>query len=399
MKDLKNQFLLNTNLTYLNHGTFGACPKPIFEDYLRWELELERSPVYFTTQTAIKQLQISKEALAAYIHCQPDDLVLTTNPSYAINIIAKSFPLKPGDEILTTNLEYGAMDRTWKYYCEKSGAHYIQQYIPLPITSKEDFIEHFWKGLTPNTKAIFISHITSSTGLILPVKEICERAKNLGLITIVDGAHVPGHIPLNLNELQADIYTGALHKWLLTPKGCSFLYVKKEYQTLFDPLLISWGYKSDKPGKSTFLDYHEAQGTRDISAFFTIPKALQFLEENNWPLVAQQCRALIKENYAAFCDLVGSSPICPITDDFLGQMCSIPIHTADPIGLKQLLFDQYHIEIPIMQHGTKVFMRISMQAYNTQEDLEKLKTAIIHIQKETTLISLGLNIASSESHS
>lgn len=161
------------------------------------------------------------------------------NPSYAINIIAKCIDLKPGDEILTTDLEYGAMDKTWNYYCKQKGANYIRQPIHLPLTTKEAIVEQFFKGLTQKTKAIFISQITSSTALILPVKEICEIAKQKGLLTIVDGAHVPAHIPLNLQELKADIYTGACHKWMMTPKGCSFLYVAKEQQHWIDPLIIS----------------------------------------------------------------------------------------------------------------------------------------------------------------
>ena len=144
----------------------------------------------------------------------------------------------------------------------------------------ETFIEEFFKGLTPNTKAIFISQITSSTALILPVKEICDIAKQKGLLTIVDGAHVPAHIPLNLQELKADIYTGACHKWMMTAKGCSFLYIKKEFQKLYAPLIISWGFDSAMPSHSQFLDYHQMQGTRDFSAMLTIPKAIAFMQDN-----------------------------------------------------------------------------------------------------------------------
>jgi isopenicillin-N epimerase len=282
---LRSQFLLNPDITYLNFGSFGACPAPIFEDYQRWQRELEWEPVQFITANGLQYLQQSRETLAAYIHCGADDIVYTTNPSYAVNIIAKSFPLVPGDEILSTDLEYGACDRTWNYYCKKAGAKYIRQPITLPVVSKEKLIEDFFKGLTSRTKAIFISQITSATALVLPVKEICAIARQKGLITIVDGAHVPGHLSVDLSTLQADIYTGACHKWMLTPKGCSFLYVKSELQDLFDPLLISWGYESDSPSHSRFLDYHQLQGTRDFSAFLTVPRAIQFLQEHDWPAV------------------------------------------------------------------------------------------------------------------
>src|SRR5579863_1475126 len=170
----KQQFLLNPNITYLNFGSFGACPRPVFEEYQKFQLELETEPVQFIAVKGLEYLKKSRQALAEYVNCHADDLVYVTNPSYAINIVAKNFMLNAGDEILSTNLEYGALDRTWKYYCKKAGANYVQQHIELPLVSKEKFIEDFFKGLSNKTKAIFISHITSTTALIFPVKEICE---------------------------------------------------------------------------------------------------------------------------------------------------------------------------------------------------------------------------------
>ena len=194
--------------------------------------------------------------------------------------------------MLTTNHEYGAMDRTWSYFSKKKGIKYIRQSISLPILSKEQILEEFWSGYTSKTKIIFISHISSVTALVFPVKEICEKARELGLITIIDGAHVPGQLDLNIEELNPDFYTGALHKWLLAPKGVSFLYVKKTFQNSIDPLVVSWGYESESPSDSQFLDYHQHQGTRDISAFLTIPKAIEFLRDNNWEERATSCRKL-----------------------------------------------------------------------------------------------------------
>lgn len=387
--NLKSHFLLNPDITFLNFGSFGACPKPVFENYQTWQLELEREPVQFITVNGLQYLKQSREALGNYIGCSADDLVYITNPSYAVNIIAKSLLLQPGDEILSTDLEYGACEKTWNYYCKKSGAKFIRQPITLPILSKENFIEDFFKGLTVKTKAIFISHITSTTALIFPVKEICEIAKQKGLLTFIDGAHVPGHIPLNLSELKADIYTGACHKWMLTPKGCSFLYVKKEFQNLFDPLVISWGYENAFPSQSQFLDYHQMQGTRDFSSFLTVPKAIQFLKENNWPQIAQNCRTLVQKNALRFCELVGTAPLCPITDEFLGQMFSIPIKTAQPEKLQRYLFETYKIEVPVMRHEKHVFLRYSINAFNSQTDLDKLYEAVKEIISETDLIMVA----------
>ncbi len=383
---LKSQFLLKPDITFLNFGSFGACPKPIFEDYQKWQLELEQEPVQYITVNGIQYLKESREALSNYINCNADDLVYVTNPSYAVNIIAKSLKLNAGDEILGTDLEYGACDKTWNYYCEKNGTKFIRQTITLPLVSKEKFIEEFFKGLTNKTKVIFISHITSTTALIFPVKEICEIAKQKGLITFVDGAHVPGHIPLNLAELKADIYTGACHKWMLTPKGCSFLYVKKEFQNLFDPLVVSWGYDSAYPSHSEFLDYHQMQGTRDFSAFLTVPRAIQFLKENNWEMVSANCRALVKQNVLRFCELVGTKPLCPITDEFLGQLFSIHINSKQPEKLQRYLFETYKIEIPVMQHNGKVYLRYSINAFNSQQDLDKLYEAVKEIMIKTDLM-------------
>ena len=376
MENLKNLFLLSEEYRHLNHGSFGACPKEIFEDYQRWQLELERNPVNFFVHEGNVRLQESKEALGNFIGADADDFVMTMNPSYAMNIIIKSLKLEAGDEILSTNHEYGAMDRTWKYYCRQAGAKYVQQQIPIPLSSKEEFLEAFWKGYSSKTKAIFISHITSMSATIFPVEEVCARAKELGLLTIVDGAHVPGHIPLNLRTLKADIYTGACHKWLLTPKGSSFLFVRKEFQNDFDPLLISWGYEAEIPGKSKFLDYHQLQGTRDYSAFLTMPAAIAFREKHDWDKVSAACKQTIREQYQRFCDIFGTQPVCPVSEEFLGQMCSIPVPFEDPLRLKNYLYQDHRIEIPVFKLHEQVYVRFSAQAYVHLEDIEALYLAL-----------------------
>ncbi len=383
---LKEQFLLNPEITFLNHGSFGACPRPVFEDYQKWQLMLEQEPIRFITDTGVKYLEESKQALANFTNCDKEDVVYMTNPSTAMNTVIKSLDLKPGDEILTTDQEYGAMDRTWGYYCKKSGAKYIHQKITLPLTTKEDFLEQFWAGLTPNTKIIFISQITSPTALIFPVKEICDRAKELGLMTIIDGAHVPAHIPLDIKTLDPDVYTGACHKWLLAPKGSSFLYVKKTLQSKIDPLVISWGYQSDNPSGSIFQDYHQYQGTRDFSAFLTTPAAIQFLKDHNWEEQKKKCRKLLQHYYPIVANELDSQVICPVTDEFLGQICSIPITTNNPIKLKETLYNQYKIEIPIIAFGSDVYLRISFQAYNGSTEIETLIDAIRDIKQKTSLL-------------
>jgi len=227
---MKSQFLLDKNITFLNHGSFGACPKPIFEEYQRSQLELETEPVYFIQKKAAGYLKTARESLSKYVGCKSVDLFFTPNPTFAINTIMRSLHLESGDEILSTNHEYGAMDRTWNFYCKKSGAKYIRLNISLPVVSKEKILEEFWSGYTSKTKIVFLNQISSCTALIFPVKEICDKARELGLITIIDGAHVPGQMDLDITDLNPDFYTGTLHKWMLAPKGSSFLYVKKYFQ-------------------------------------------------------------------------------------------------------------------------------------------------------------------------
>ncbi len=385
---MKSQFLLDTTITFLNHGSFGACPKPIFEEYQRLQYELENEPVYFIQKKSAEYLKIAKERLAKYIGCNANDFFFTPNPTFAINTIMRSLNLEEGDEILTTNHEYGAMDRTWNFYCKKSGAKYIRQNISLPVISKEQILEEFWSGYTSKTKIVFLNQISSCTALIFPIKEICDKARELGLITIIDGAHVPGQIDLNLTALNPDFYTGTLHKWMLAPKGSSFLYVKKSFQEMLDPLVVGWGYESVAPGESQFLDYQEFQGTRDISAFLCTPKVIDFLEENNWKTIAKECRKLVFDNYQRICDLLQTQPICPITEEFLVQMASIPIRTSNPVELKELLFNKYKIEIPVMSLNGSYFLRYSINAYNSQDDLDILYKALQDIIATTDLIEV-----------
>jgi isopenicillin-N epimerase len=386
MTNLKQYFLLRRDITFLNFGSFGACVKPVFERYQEYQRELETEPVQFMTITGPKYLEASRQALSRYINCHHDDIVYVTNPSYAVNIIAKSLKLNEGDEILTTDLEYGACDRTWNYYCNKSGAVYKRQPISLPLTTKETFAAELFKGFTPRTKLIFISHLTSTTGLRLPVEEIVALAKERGVMTFIDGAHGPGQVSADMQKIGADIYTGACHKWMMTPKGSSFLYVRKELQHLFDPLIVSWGYQALFPSHSQFLDYHQMQGTRDFSAFLTIPDAIAFMQEHDWLNVASDFRKMVQENANTFCSLFTTKPLAPLQDDFIAQLLSSEIKTKEPEQLQKHLFNEYNIEIPVMRHGSKVYMRYSLNACNSQEDLNRLFAAITDIKKKTTLI-------------
>ncbi len=383
MKDL---FLLRKDISFLNFGSFGACPKPVFETYQDFQRELESQPVEFIVEKAPLYLKNARIALGGFLNCHEDDVVCITNPSYGVNIVARSLNLKPGDEILTTDIEYGACDRTWNYYCKKRGAKYIRQKTHFPIQSKEEFVYAFLKGITPKTKLIFISHITSSTALRLPVEEICKAAREMGIMTFVDGAHGPAQVEVDLQKMDCDMYVGACHKWMMAPKGSSFLYVRKEWQYFLDPVVISWGYESDFPSHSQFLDYHETQGTRDLSAFCSVPATIEFMQENNWKEVSKNCRKLVQDNSLALCQILNKQPLSPINDDFVAQMFSCEIKTQNPKELHDILIQKYRIEIPVMPHGDKTFIRYSVNAFNSQEDLDRLFKALREIIQQKTII-------------
>jgi len=383
---LRNQFLLRPDITYLNFGAFGSCPKPVFQQYQQLQLELEQEPSYFMNVAGPQYLKESKKSLAEYLNAHEDDLVYVSNPSFAANIVAKNFPLKQNDEVLATNIEYGACDLTWEYYCKKSGAVYKRQNIQLPIESKESFVQNFLSGLTDRTRLIFISHITSSTGLRLPVEEISSIAKEKNIPVFIDGAHAPGQIPVDLSLLDVDFYTGTCHKWMMTPKGCSFLYVKKEWQNSLEPLAVSWGYNAIRPSHSQFLDYHQIQGTRDYTAFLTVPHAINFIKENNWEEVSSRYQQMTQTNAPELCSHLNTKPIAPISNEFVAQLYSAEVKTKEPEKLHNYLYEKHKIQIPVMYQNGKTYLRYSLNAFNEQSDLDKLFDAIKEIKTTTNLI-------------
>jgi len=365
--EIKSLFVLNPNITYLNHGSYGACPIPVFKSLINWQKQLEYNPVKHLAYDLYDYLDISRAALSDFLNCHKDDIVLSPNPSTALNTVIRSLDLEEGDEILTTNHEYGALNRTWDYYCKKTGAKYIQNKISLPLMSNKAFVEEFSQGITKKTKVIFISHVTSSTALIFPVEKICKLAKENNIICIIDGAHAPGYINLDLKKLNCDVYVGACHKWMCTPKGVSFLYVRKELQDYIEPLVVSWGYKSEYPSHSKFLDYHQWQGTKDMSAYLTIPDAIKFLKDHDWLKVRDTCRKMNLWARDEINNILHKKPICK--QKFLGQMSSMYIDCKDPIDFQIELYKKYKIQIPITEWNKKTFIRISIQAYNTKEDV------------------------------
>lgn len=367
---------MNPEVVFLNHGSFGACPKPVFEDYQRWQLELERQPVEFIGRRAEDLLKVARQRLGQYLNTDVDNLVYVINATSGLNTVARSLRLQPGDEILTTDHEYGALDKTWKFVCDKTGAQYVRQPIPLPVTSPEAFVDTFWKGVTSKTRVIFLSHITSPTALIFPVEEICRRARAAGILSIIDGAHVPGQIPIDLDAMGPDFYSGNLHKWLCSPKGSAFLYARPDRHKLVDPLVISWGWIEG----GTFVQHNQAQGTRDFAAYLAVPAAIDFQAANHWEQVRADCHALAVETRQRIADLTGIEPIA--ADDWYMQMFSAPLPSIKPDDLKRRLYDEHRVEAPIVTWNGRHFIRISIQGYNTRQDADCLLAALDHLLPE-----------------
>lgn len=377
MNSLKNDFLLDPDVAFLNHGSFGACPAPVFEAYQAWQRELEKQPVEFLGRRAGTLLAESRQKLAEYLHTSRDNLVYVTNATHGLNIIARSLQLEPGAEILASDHEYGALDRTWRFLTQKKGTVYINRPILVPLTSHQDFVEQFWSGVTPHTRIIFLSHITSPTALVFPIKAICDRARSAGILTVIDGAHAPGQIPLDLEDLGCDFYSGNLHKWLCAPKGAAFLYARPEVQSFLEPLIVSWGWESEQPGPSTFVDHHEWLGTRDISAFLSVPAAIDYQASHHWDAVRSASHKLVLSTGIQIEDLTHMPGLTYEPDLWYTQMgTSFLPDSTDISALKTRIYDIDRIEVPLIRWNGKNLIRYSYQAYNTSEDQDRLIQAL-----------------------
>jgi isopenicillin-N epimerase len=387
---LRDLFLLERDVVYLNHGSFGACPRPVFEAYQGWQLELERQPMAFMRRLG-GEIDAAREALGVYLGTAADNLVYVPNATMGLNIVARALHLEPGDEVLGTDHEYGAIERTWEFVCAKQGAQYLRQHVPLPVRSAEQVVEAIWAGVTERTRVLFFSHITSPTAWILPVAELVSRARAAGILTVIDGAHAPGQIPLDLDALGADFYSGNCHKWMMTPKGSGFLYARPDVQPLLEPLVVSWGWGNEQPRVTCFVDQHQNQGTRDMAAFLSVPAAIRFMEEHDWPAVRESCHQLVRETRRRIVDLGGPEPATPDDRRWFSQMASLPLPLCDTGALCQRLRDEYQIEVPIVRwvglngEGPRAFVRLSIQGYNTQADVDRLMEGLEALLPEVAL--------------
>jgi len=369
-------FLLRPGVVFLNHGAFGACPSPVFAVYQQWQLELERQPVEFLGRRFRHLLQEARESLAEFVGAPAGDLVYVSNATTAINIVARSLRLEAGDEVLGTDHEYGAIDRTWRFVCARRGARYVRALLPRPVRSREEIVETIWRYVSPRTRVLCISHIASPTALILPVELLLARARTAGILTLVDGAHAPGQVPLNLTALGPDFYAGNCHKWMCAPKGSGFLYARREAQTLLSPLIVSWGSETEYPATSQFINDHEWQGTQDIAAYLAVPAAIQFLRDHQWFRVQADCHRLAQVGRRAIESLSKLPGLYPDDPSWYAQMVSIPVPLANAPAAQSRLYEEFGMEVPLGAWNDQVLLRVSVQAYNSADDIERLTSAI-----------------------
>lgn len=346
---MRDGFLLDPEVTYLNHGSYGACPVDVFEDYQAWQARLERDPHDFFVRRFDAELRSAREALAAFVGAGADDLVFVPNATSGLNAVLRSLRLEPEDEVLTTGHEYGAILRTLEFV----GASVVVS-PPDELASR----------IGPRTKVVLVSHVTSPTALVLPVAEICAEARAAGALAIVDGAHAPGQLPLDLAAIGADVYAGNCHKWLCAPKGSGFLWARPEHQEWIEPLVISWGYRDG----ADFGERHGWQGTDDPAAYLTVPRAIE--AHRSFDLEASA--ALADEAERRLADLrlttMGGSP-APF-------MRAVQLPPGDPVALWRRLIEEHRIEVPVYQRGEQRILRVSIGPYNDESDVERLLAAL-----------------------
>lgn len=396
---MRDQFLLDPGIAFLNHGSYGACPRPVLDAWQGWQRELERNPVEFLGRRSAALLRAARERLATELGAAADDLVFVPNATTGVNTIAQSWPLAPGDEVLATDHEYGACEAAWQFVCRARGAVYRRAAVPLPF-DPATFASRLLGAAGERTRLIYVSHLTSTTALIFPLAELVTAAHARGIAVVVDGAHAPGQLPLALDALGADAYTGNLHKWVCAPRGSAFLHVRREVQPQVQAPVISWGYVADAldggPGGDlggnqggglgghtgfdaytgrTLLERRlQWQGTRDVTPWLALPAALDFWAAHDAPRGRAESHARAVALMHRVGRRNGLAPIAP--DTSFGQMVPIPVRCGDAEALRRRLFEHHRIEVPVTTHGAHTFVRVSVMPYTRDDELDALERAL-----------------------
>lgn len=383
-------WLLDREITFLNHGSFGACPRRVLEVQNEWRARLERQPLQFLARELEPELDAARAALAQFVGANPDDLVFVPNATHGVNTVLRSLTFQPGDELLVTDQEYNACRNALEFAAERSGTRVVVASLPFPVRNADEIVAPILAGVTPRTRLALLDHVTSQTGMVLPISRLVAELNRRGVDTLVDGAHAPGLAPLNLAQLGAAYYTGNCHKWLCAPKGAALLHVRRDRQPAIRPLTISHGANSARKDRSRFLLEFGWQGTFDPSAFLSVPEAIRFLgslRPGGWPEIMAANRALALAARKILCASLQIPEPCPA--EFIGSLAAIPLPDAAPDALPRLpvneyplqdaLRDRHRIEVPIVPWPAppKRVLRLSAQLYNALPQYELLARMLV----------------------
>ncbi|MEH2314875.1 MAG: aminotransferase class V-fold PLP-dependent enzyme [Nostoc sp.] len=376
---LNNLWSLDPAVTFLNHGSFGACPKQVLAVQQRLRSQLEQEPLRFFGREWEPLLDDARSKLAAFVGADVQDLVFVPNATTGVNSVLRSLTFSPEDEILTTNHEYNACRNALDFVASRTGARVVVAKIPFPIDSPQQVVAAVIERVTPKTRLALLDHVTSQTGLIFPIQELVKELQQRGVDTLVDGAHAPGMISLNLREIGATYYTGNCHKWLCAPKGAAFLYVRRDKQSEIRPLTISHGTNSPRTDKTCFQLEFDWTGTDDPTAYMCVPEAIAFMGSllpGGWTQLMQQNHHLVLQGRQLLCEALEVQPPCP--EEMIGSMAVVPLpamlENCDFMSIHDELFDKFGIQVPMIpwQEKPRLLVRISAQIYNTPEQYEYL---------------------------
>lgn len=383
---LRRHFTLDEGVTFLNHGAFGACPWPVQEAQGRFRSELEREPVRFFEQLFEPALDRARAEVARFVGADPEDLVFVPNTTTGVNAVLASLELGPDDVVLTTDHAYNACKNTLQYLADRRGTKISVVRIPLPLSGPDEVVDRISSAVTPGVRLALIDHVTSQTGLVFPIERIVAALRERGIETLVDGAHAPGMLQLDVSAIGAAYYVGNFHKWVCSPKGAAMLWVRRDQQRKIHPTTISHGYSSTRD-RSRYLEEFDWTGSSDPSAVLSVPEAIRFiggLLPGGWPEVRARNRALALSARGRLCNVLGTAPIAP--ESMIGCLASVSLPDAPP-GASPLpqseplhcaLLEQHAIEVPVFAWPAppRRLLRISAHVYNEEADYEQLACAL-----------------------